>query len=943
MYRHAKLAAGLVFIAVFSPVSSAFAQQMEIPFSFAVSASGAATISVPLPIGSFQNDGRFRQSIEYNSQSGEGKLGVGWSLAPYEKIHVCPRTMAHDGYVRGIRLDGKDPICLNGQRLMNVVGEYGAPDTRYATELESFTRIIGRQWAQDNWDAQWPFDVTLRTGEKISFGRGPKTSLALYASWRFVYAIPNSVSGPGGARRDDYNRTIGSNGGESFYGLWYGADSATVSFPEQYMHYAYFNGESNGRLPIDSTGYVAELGMEMSPRGRIPSILIKNRKYSDTSSSPTFDGITYFLFGYEFDAVARSSHLVSITQRPAAEPTGFPPITLTYSPSTVPAFASTITSGVIDAGYPAGRAWVDVNGDGRADFCRVIGSSGNYRVACTLSTGSGFGTTVTSTVIDPGVDDGRFWRDVNGDGRADFCRLTAVSGDQGRATCTLSTETGFGSTIISGMVPIGDAKTRDWVDANADGRMDFCRYIPSASTATCLLSVGNGFGVDYALKNAPSSSTMEAPAWVEITNDGMAEFCRTSVTSTSSDIVCNFNAEPMNNAGDSTTSMSWLGKELGDVSGRVFKDVNGDGLADFCRIIGSSGSNKIACQLATGLGRFSGQRSVQNTIAEYVSQTLDPGVPENRIWKDVNGDGRTDFCRIVLSNGASQMQCTLATKGTFDTTVVSAALNAGQLAGRDFADFTGDGKLDFCRVTGNANSVDTRLECTPLIAEDARVAKIRSGLGREITFVYKPLTDISVYTKDANAVYPQRDVQKPIYVVASVTDTVGGLSNTTQYKYGGLKEDLTGRGALGFRWVESRQVESGITVRTEYRQDFPYAGRVAKVLKTIANGGSGGKISEITNTYACIDVTTGSNCVVALGKRYFPYVSQIVDASWDLNGAAFPTITTSNQYDVWGNLTKQVRASSDGPVTTTVNTYANDTTNWFIGQLIRSEVTTTTP
>ena len=38
-----------------------------------------------------------------------------------------------------------------------------------------------------------------------------------------------------------------------------------------------------------------------------------------------------------------------------------------------------------------GRAWVDHNGDGRADYCRRVGGGADTRVACTISNGTAFG------------------------------------------------------------------------------------------------------------------------------------------------------------------------------------------------------------------------------------------------------------------------------------------------------------------------------------------------------------------------------------------------------------------------------------------------------------------------------------------------------------------------------------------------------------------------
>jgi hypothetical protein len=117
-------------------------------------------------------------------------------------------------------------------------------------------------------------------------------------------------------------------------------------------------------------------------------------------------------------------------------------------------FGVSITSSVLDWGHVP--AWADVNGDGRADYCRRVGDVNlqSSRVSCTLSTGTGFGATITSGVLDWG----RFpaWADVNGDGKADYCRRVGdVNLQSSRVSCTLSTGTGFGATITSGVLDWG--------------------------------------------------------------------------------------------------------------------------------------------------------------------------------------------------------------------------------------------------------------------------------------------------------------------------------------------------------------------------------------------------------------------------------------------------------------------------------------------------------
>ncbi len=71
---------------------------------------------------------------------------------------------------------------------------------------------------------------------------------------------------------------------------------------------------------------------------------------------------------------------------------------------------------------------------------------GNF-LRCTLSTGTGFGSSYQSTYVDPGYDAGRAWTDHNADAKADYCRV--VGGWGNSAQCTLSTGYGFAGTYTS--------------------------------------------------------------------------------------------------------------------------------------------------------------------------------------------------------------------------------------------------------------------------------------------------------------------------------------------------------------------------------------------------------------------------------------------------------------------------------------------------------------
>src|SRR5262249_30998095 len=122
-------------------------------------------------------------------------------------------------------------------------------------------------------------------------------------------------------------------------------------------------------------------------------------------------------------------------------------------------------------GVEGSRAWIDANADGKADYCRLI--SGN-RLACTLSTGAGFGDTILSEGIDPGYPEARVWGDVDGDHRADYCRR---GGDWATPRLQCSRSTGAGFVTDAPTAPLGAHLFPDTAlaDATGDRRDDYCR------------------------------------------------------------------------------------------------------------------------------------------------------------------------------------------------------------------------------------------------------------------------------------------------------------------------------------------------------------------------------------------------------------------------------------------------------------------------------------
>jgi hypothetical protein len=92
---------------------------------------------------------------------------------------------------------------------------------------------------------------------------------------------------------------------------------------------------------------------------------------------------------------------------------------------------------------------MDFDGDRRPDFCRMVKTGDGAQLLCTRSLGKTFAATpISSGTLDPmvvGSDVFREWIDANGDGKTDFCSVD-MAGDL--VTCVLSASTKFGQVVV---------------------------------------------------------------------------------------------------------------------------------------------------------------------------------------------------------------------------------------------------------------------------------------------------------------------------------------------------------------------------------------------------------------------------------------------------------------------------------------------------------------
>lgn len=179
-----------------------------IPGEFRVSESGAATYSIPLAVLKGTAGVSPQLSINYSSQNGNGLLGQGWTLSGLSAITRCRQTLAQDGEAKPISWSEEDRFCLDGQRLMVVSGNYGAPGSEYKTEIDQFKTVKAHGGSLGNPSY---FTVTAKDGSISTFGGTSDISKLSSGTHTYQWSIDKFSDSVGNHIVFNYENSNGNN------------------------------------------------------------------------------------------------------------------------------------------------------------------------------------------------------------------------------------------------------------------------------------------------------------------------------------------------------------------------------------------------------------------------------------------------------------------------------------------------------------------------------------------------------------------------------------------------------------------------------------------------------------------------------------------------------------------------------------------------------------
>ncbi|HNG61276.1 MAG TPA: FG-GAP-like repeat-containing protein, partial [Cellvibrionaceae bacterium] len=346
---------------------------------FKVNESGAATYNLPLKLPQGTAGVAPDVSIGYSSQSGDGLLGLGWSLNAGGAISRCRQTLQVDKAALPISWSSVDRYCLNGQRLLLVSGNYGMADSQYKTEID--TQITVTQKGGSG-SADY-FEVKAKDGSTSIYGvsgtdsseeKGYPTSTASCTTVASNGSCADKVM--------SWNLTQFSDrvGNKIQYVYENGTNTDQKSYRLNSIKYAFANGQSNARIQFNYEEGKKETSLAAGYQ------FYRDSRLASVETYQTIGGenlLRKYSFNYNGDLTKtftdERDRLTSIVECSAES--CLPPLRLTWGDNLMlyPVTRSVdLKAGFyIDSSF--GPNYLDVNGDGRMDFVTLDSSTGDKK------------------------------------------------------------------------------------------------------------------------------------------------------------------------------------------------------------------------------------------------------------------------------------------------------------------------------------------------------------------------------------------------------------------------------------------------------------------------------------------------------------------------------------------------------------------------------------
>ncbi len=811
-----------------------------IPASYNVSPTGAFTYTVPLRLPPGIGEVMPGLAVSYNSQGGNGLLGIGWSISGLSSITRGTKTLFHNEKVEPVDFTD-DAYYLDGQRLFPT----GAGATTYYTEVKNFAII---ESFSNGTTGNGPSYFSVKHPNGLIYEYGNSNSSKLLATGRpdvLMWAL-NRIT-------DQYGNYIEFN---------YHNDNTIGDYR---IANIYYTGNINTGTPTST-----EIKFEYITRTD------KNKAWISGSEVRTDVVLDYiqvehnatFVKKYKFDYdLNMYTHLVRIKEI-LPNNMEMPAIDVSWAstsngPTDVP---TSLGSNSQTYDYTVG----DFNGDGATDIAKYLTSSSPFTYGSLhISDKNDNFTTLPSDAIQHpnsytikyakkyynGI--GSYYFDYDGDGDDDMLATSPdvpipsnVRMDFMLFKFDKSQNKMVYDALIMRYAPLGGTSTA-WVDKalvvpgdyDGDGKTEILFGYPHIQTQTGMIlsydlyllgeeypavPIGNDLIPHIFYANVGSITNGQYNAFaMDMDGDGKDEFVRAPSNSLTTlevyKIDIAYNPSPSSGPKFRTTSP---GNSLIQVYTNSFPnnyhyiypgDFNGDGNSDM--LVFALPNNNPGPQNGDWRIEYSKGNSfdVQNLPSNVSLEVQGPSFPAWQTYyiNDFNGDGKTDILQLHQNSTSTDYDLYYSLG---DNQFEHEGQQLSNIHHDDVftGDFNGDGQMDLLCHYGTVNATP-RIYYFNKNANNHTVTSITHA-DHTIDIETEYLTHDTEYEETNNTIggtlgYPYIERQIPIRVVKRVSDNVG---NEQTYKYSNYIFNQLGLGMRGMMYTWTTDVPKSKMIANEY-------------------------------------------------------------------------------------------------------------------------------
>ncbi len=448
---------------------------------------GTANYTIPITVPPGIADMQPKLSINYNSNVGNGQLGVGFSLSGLSAIHRCAKTIVTDGIKGGVNYNNNDRYCLNGQRLIAISGVDGQSGSEYRTEINSFSKIKynGNYWT-----------VKTKSGQTFEYGNTQNSKIEAQ--------------------------------GKSTVRLW--AVNKITDVANNAINYIYNEDNVNGEYTLNSIDYAnSSINLTYEDRNDVPtsyqagSKLQQTKRLSNITTHVNNNIVRTYDLEYQYQGAPERSQLTSIEE--CVDNVCLPKISFLQSnPLTDNNIFKYIGthggSGESNTKFYFG----DFNGDGMTDYVYHNTSYNDGKFKINLADGTGSFKYI-GTHGGSGESNTKFYfGDFNGDGMTDYVYHNTSYND-GKFKINLADGTGSFK-YIGTHGGSGESNTKFYFgDFNGDGMTDYVYHNTSYNDGKFKINLADGTGsFKYIGTHGGSGESNTKFYFGDFNGDGMTDY-----------------------------------------------------------------------------------------------------------------------------------------------------------------------------------------------------------------------------------------------------------------------------------------------------------------------------------------------------------------------------------------------------------------------------------